>query len=228
MVIKSARRQVNTEGILHVSGQTIERVFSVTYLGLSFDHDLKWKSQVQKVTNTIAPLVGIISKIRHYVPRYILLLMYNTLILPHVNYCIEIWGNTYPSHLEPILLLQKKIVRFITFSDFHAPSAPLFQHLRILDVYNLCKFHTCIFIFDLLNDRFAHDINQYLDQIPHSYPTRFATHGNFHVPKVNLTQNKYSIKYAATSHWNSLPSHIKNITNRHLFKQTLKTYLLDG
>ena len=149
------------------------------------------------------------------------------MILPHITYCIEIWGNAFATHLEPIRLLQKKIARLITFSDFCAPTSNLFKQLDILDIHKLCKLHTCLFIFDLLKNRFAHDINHYLDTIPHDYPTRFASVDNFYIPRTTLTLNKHNIKYAATSHWNSLPNHIKTISNRKLFVTTLKTYLIN-
>ena len=37
-----------------------------------------------------------------------------------------VWGLTYPSLLNPISVLQNKILRVITFSDKNAPSIPIF------------------------------------------------------------------------------------------------------
>ena len=166
MIFKTARKQMHLTGNIEIGGRPLQRVSSSTYLGISLDQDCNWKSHIKKVVKSISPKVGIISQIRHYVPKNILILLYNSLILPHINYCIELWGNTFTTFLEPIFLLQKKIVRLITFSDFHAPSTPLFKILGILDIFTLCKFHTCMFIFDLLHGHFAHDVYHYLDLIP--------------------------------------------------------------
>ena len=33
--------------------------------------------------------------------------LYCALILPYISYCAEIWGNTYRTNLEPLILQQK-------------------------------------------------------------------------------------------------------------------------
>ena len=226
MVIKSPQRTITTEGSLSINGSPIEGVCSTQYLGVSIDCNLTWKPHIDKITKLVSRKVGIISQIRHYVPRSILILLYNSLILPQISYCLEIWGNTYYSLLKPIFHLQKKVVRLITFSDIHAHTAPLFQKLKILDVYKLCKLQTCLFVFDLKNNRFAHTIHHYLDPIPHNYPTRLAMTDSFYIPKMNLTVCQKTLKFTATNHWNTLPSTIKNEPNRHTFKSKLKNALL--
>ena len=142
MIINTPHRKISVEGNIGIDGNEIQCVMSSTYLGVTLDRNLTWKSHIQNVVNAITPKVGLIAQLRHYVPKAILMLLYNTLILPHITYCLEIWGNTYATSLQPILLLQKKIACLITFSDFHAHSDPLFRQLGILDIYKLCKLHT--------------------------------------------------------------------------------------
>ena len=226
MVIKTPRRPVHVDGCLSIGDTPIEGVSSATYLGVSIDPSLTWKSHIDKVMKAISPKVGIISRIRHYVPRSVLVLLYNALILPHLSYCLEIWGNTYPSALNPILLLQKKVARLITFSDYTAHSSPLFRRLRILDIHKLCKLKTCLFVFDLKNNHFAHNLSHYIqDQQPHSYPTKPKIDGDLPVPKVRLSISQHNFKYAAVKHWNSLPVSIKNTSHRNSFKTVLKEQL---
>ena len=188
---------------------------------------MTWTAHIDKIRKLIAPLVGIISKIRHIVPKSILLLLYNSMILPHICYCIEIWGNTFSSLLKPLLILQKKVVRFITFSDARAHTAPLFKQLGILNIYKQCEFNTCTFIFDLKNGSFSHSVFRYLDPVPHNYSTRLKTGENFYIPKVNLTLSQHNLKYAATMLWNKLPEPIKTISDRKHFKCQLKDWILN-
>ena len=53
----------------------------------------------------------------------VLVILYNTLILPHINYCILAWG--YQS--DKILLLHKKCLRVIAGSKIFAHSDPPFK-----------------------------------------------------------------------------------------------------
>ena len=41
-------------------------------------------------------------------PKKILYLLNNSLFLPHVLYCLELWGNVYFNNIYEIELLQKK------------------------------------------------------------------------------------------------------------------------
>ena len=72
-------------------------------------------------------------RLRHVIPFDVLVMLYNTLILPHINYCILAWG--YQS--DKILLLQKKCLRVITGSKFFAHSDPLFKAIGFLKVEDL-------------------------------------------------------------------------------------------
>ena len=38
-------------------------------------------------------------------------MLYFSLIHPYMQYCILVWGSTYPSNLNRIVLPQKKVVR---------------------------------------------------------------------------------------------------------------------
>ena len=46
-------------------------------------------------------------------------------------------GHFSPSHLRQLLLLQKKIVRIMTFSTYYAHTDPLFKDLNILTIDKL-------------------------------------------------------------------------------------------
>ena len=60
--------------------------------------------------------------------------VYNTLVLPHINYCILSWGSQF----DRIHLLQKRAVRNISKSNFRAHIEPLFKEpnlLKVQDIY---------------------------------------------------------------------------------------------
>ena len=43
-----------------------------------------------------------------YIGIYILKLLYNSFFLPHIIYCLEIWGHIFNNNLQCISTLQKK------------------------------------------------------------------------------------------------------------------------
>ena len=90
--------------------------------------------------------IGIISKIRHYVDQKILINLYHTLIYPFFTYGIIVWENAYSSNTNPLFLLQKRLIRLITFSDCDEHTNPLFIKLKIIKFNDIVYLHNAIFV----------------------------------------------------------------------------------
>lgn len=70
--------------------------------------------------------------------------MYFSLVHCHLSYCIDSWGWTYTTYLEPLRKLQKRSIKIITHSSHDHPSAPLFHKLQILPIDSLRQQKTAI------------------------------------------------------------------------------------
>ena len=66
-------------------------------------------------------------------------MLYNSLILPHINYCIMAWGYKGIR----LLKIQKKAVRIITLSGYstHSDCEPLFKQLNMLKIADQLRLH---------------------------------------------------------------------------------------
>ena len=63
--------------------------------------------------------------------------MYYSFVFLYLIYCVEIWGSSLKSYLDPLVIIQKKCIRTISFSEYLAPSEPLFHKLNILNFEKL-------------------------------------------------------------------------------------------
>ena len=77
---------------LKIDNTNIDRVEEFNFLGLTIDTHLKWKKHTDKISNKCSKLTGILNRLKYVFPQDIKCLLYNTLILPHINYCIMAWG----------------------------------------------------------------------------------------------------------------------------------------
>ena len=73
-------------------------------LGITINNKLNWNSHINKVTNKISKTVGILNKLRSFLPSGVLQTIYNTLVLPHMIYGILVWGR----HTKVIHKIQKR------------------------------------------------------------------------------------------------------------------------
>ena len=53
-------------------------------------------------------------------------------MFPYLTYCVEVWDNTAEKYLDPLIKVQKKIVRVIIFSQDLSHTDPIFMDLNIL------------------------------------------------------------------------------------------------
>ena len=49
-----------------------------------------------------------------------------------MSYCAEVWGNTYPSNILPVLLELKKAARIIVRAKYHDHTEKLFYNKKLL------------------------------------------------------------------------------------------------
>ena len=66
----------------------LERVNNTKFLGVTIDENLNWTSHTETISKNISRGVGIINKLKHFVPEGVLYSLYCTLILPYINYGI--------------------------------------------------------------------------------------------------------------------------------------------
>ena len=78
--------------LLQINGTEIERVQKFNYLGIQLNEHLTWKNHVIKIANTISRSIGILNKLKRCLPQDTLYLLYNSLVLSHINYGILAWG----------------------------------------------------------------------------------------------------------------------------------------
>ena len=139
------RKTINVK--LSINNQLLKEEYSIQYLGVILDSHLNWKAHVAHVSKKIKRNIGLLSKIRYYVSSKTLVSLYYALIYPFLTYSLIAWGNTYETNIKPLLILQKRAIRIITFSSFFEHTSPLFKSLKIINFSDLVQFVTSVFMF---------------------------------------------------------------------------------
>ena len=101
--------------------------------------------------------VGVLLKLRHFVPTNILVQLYYSIVFPYISYGVIIWGNTYKTNIQPIVILQKKAIRIITFSHYRAHTSPIFKRLKLLKFSDIVLFNTTLFMYRLNNNKLPYE-----------------------------------------------------------------------
>ena len=125
---------------------SVPQCINIKYLGITIDMNLNFDFHISNIAYKISKTVGIISKIRHYLPETALLKIYCALIHSHLLYGLIIWGSTFPTYLKKLITLQNKTVKFICAAKFCDSSSPYYKCFKILKLKDLYKLEIGKFI----------------------------------------------------------------------------------
>ena len=161
---------------IKIENTTVERVKTFNFLGFTIDEHLSWKDHIAKISSKIGRVVGVMSKLKRIIPAHSLKLMYNSLIIPHLNYGITLWGH----RASGLNKLQKKAIRILTKSKYNAHTMPLLKQENLLSIEDIYKLNCLKFYHKYKNSNlpdyfhnFFQRANNYntrntLPDIPHS------------------------------------------------------------
>ena len=190
---------------------------SCIFLGVHIDKNLTFKNHISHVMGKLAKNTGILYKIKDNMTEAAMLNYYNALLLPYMSYNVIVWGGTYRTHLEPIVVQQKRIIRIIANSHFLEHTNNLFFRLKLLKFHDVYRYFLSIYMFKT--------VNQGNYTIQHGVNTRNRDLAQPVYQRLTITQ--HSIQYCGPKIWNELPRDIRNISKLHIFKKHLKQHLLN-
>ena len=188
---------------LKIAGFNIEFIDNFNFLGITINKHLNWAKHMDILSAKISKTVGILNTLKSVLPINILKIIYNSLILCHMNYGILLWGSQHNAN-DKLHKLQKKAVRIITSSHYIAHSEPIFKQLHLLKSYDIYKCQLLKFIFKLVNKQLPPYFNQLsftLNSQQHHHETR--GHRRAFVPRVNHEFSQRNIRYRAALIYNS-------------------------
>ena len=181
----------------------------VKYLRILIDKYLSWKIHIDNVATKLSKAVGLIAKLRHFVPQHTLLTIYRALILPYLSYGLIVWGQASKTHLTKILLLQKKVHRFIFFANRNVHAIPLFIDANILPI-------SFLLMHDIHTNTAPSKIVNLFSQTSsiHAYNTRSSSKNNMYIKKFNLekVQAGQAGPIFGAKLWNELPVRMRDMS----------------
>ncbi len=89
-IFHTKKRRVNPP-TLKKNNTIINRVPEFNFLGLIIQENVSWKSNCDKISNSISKSIGILNRLK-CILQDIELMLYNSIVVSHLNYCILAWG----------------------------------------------------------------------------------------------------------------------------------------
>lgn len=228
LIFSPKNKRLKKEVTIYINNERLAEAQSVKYLGVLIDNNLNWKTHIQHTNVKISKSIGILSRLRHFVGKDVLISIYNAFIQPHINYGIINWGGTYKSILDPLKKSMKRAVRLIHFESKTSHSQPLFNKSKLLCLDDCYQNECAKFMYDICNKNVEEQFCNLFEMTrnKHSIKTRQATFGLLSQPAMRTNFKKNSIINNGVKIWNSIPIAIRQCKTKFIFKKKFKLWLL--
>ena len=85
-----------------IGNDKIERVTETKFLGIQLDENLNWHKQLQQISSKLSSGLYALNSSKHFLAKEHLVKLYNTLLNPHLNYGVILWGASGTTKLKKI------------------------------------------------------------------------------------------------------------------------------
>ena len=227
MIIGSRYRlsKIEDDPKIRLGENNIKRVKQAKTLGIVIDEQLLWKNQINKIAIKASKGIGMLRRMKAYVPLHTLETVYNALIMPHFDYCSLVWENCSKHLQDKIQKLQNRAARIITGKTYDIRSSEILENLGWQTLLERRQSKKALFMHKIRNN----------DGLPEGLTSMFTTTNNsnynlrsneidFAMSKPNTNYLKKSFSYSGASFWNSLPKKAKlNHLSRGEFRAILSS-----
>ena len=138
---------------------------------------MNWGSHSVKIVNKICRTMGVMNCLKRYLPLSALKIMYDSLILSHIQFSITRWGFEWGR----LAKLQKNAVRIITNSKYNAHTEPLFKDLHFLKITDIFDVQCIKFWYKFSNNTLPNYFRSMFQYNSSLYETETRNHDRMHV-----------------------------------------------
>ena len=145
---------------------------------------------------------GVLSKIWHYAPKFLLRTIYFSIFNSHLIYICQICSQK-ENTIKKLLEIQDKSVHIISFKDKNNPTSKLCYINKVLKIADYIKLLNCLFIKNMLSNNhlpifvnlFKKQVKLILTQLDMLPQTRYS----YHSPKqINMESSPITYQTAYT------------------------------
>ena len=210
-----------------LNNNVIERKQETKFLGVIVDEKLKWDSHVRYISTKISRNIGVISKIRNSLNSSTKSLLYYSLVYPYMHYCSTVWGSANKTVINPLTILQKRIIRIIRGTNYRHHSNELFKDSKVLKLKDVIKLELLKFIHKL---NFATNPLFPITRVGevHTHNTRAQARNMLQPPRFQSSLSKNFVLYRGINEWNRVNDTLRSTLNPATFKIKLKKSIIES
>ena len=201
----------------------------IEVLGIILDDQLNWTPQSNRIKRNAFNSIRHLHRINHLLPVELRIQLYNSLVLPLLDYADVIWGGCGEANSRKMQITQNFAIRSITGAKKYESATESFRKLKFLNLEQRRMIHNAVFANkSLLHLNPVNISMRYLEQCPlGDKNTRSNAKGTLNLPPHKTAKYQQSPFYRCVKAWNSCPDNIPT-NNPKIFKSTLQKQMINS
>jgi hypothetical protein len=126
-LIISNKKDSNLNPRVQLNGCVIDEVTTHTYLGLKFASNLRWNHHINDISIKARKRLNLMIPLKFRLDRNSLEIMYNSFVLPTMEYANVVWGGTYESDMLKLERIHIDGMRLVTGATARSNIANLYN-----------------------------------------------------------------------------------------------------
>ena len=213
---------------VNFSGHTLTPSPFVKMLGVTIDQTLSWEKHISTVVKKCNSILACLYKIRHHLTPEARKLLIQSLVFPHILYCLSVWGGAAACHMDRVQKVVNFGARVVTGARRRDHISPALSALGWLRMGDLVTRRDSLGVFRALCDPRAPPAVRSLftrRAAVSQRVTRATVAGELEVPPFRLSLSCRTFSFRAASSWNRLPPAVTASRTRGEFVRRLSNAL---
>ncbi|XP_034541124.1 uncharacterized protein LOC117814108, partial [Notolabrus celidotus] len=221
-------RETFSNNISTLDGISLASSTSARNLGVLFDQDLSFNSQIQQISRSAYFHLRNISKIRHFLSQSDAEKLVHAFVTSRLDYCNSLLSGCPNKSLKILQLVQNAAARVLTRTRKREHISPVLASLHWLPIKCRIEFKILLLTYKALKNQTPSYLKELIVPYNPSRTLRSQHAGLLVVPKISKSSvGGRTFSYQAPLLWNHLPVRVREADTLSTFKSRLKTFLFD-
>ena len=171
IIFRDPRKKFTSDLKLKIDGKKLIPSSSVKYLGIYLDCHLNWHVHRAELSVKLSRATGMLSKIRYYVSKETLHMVYYGIFSSLLIYGSQVWGqqNAVTKKLQ---ILQNKALRIMYFQPPRTSATPLLKMSNILKINDYINLQNFLLTYRSLKGQLPSSLQGNMNFLEHPHDTR--------------------------------------------------------
>ena len=206
-------------------GVELEKVDSISYLGVILNDNLKWSKHVQSTTGKASKVLGMMKRNLWNCPKRVRETAYTAIVRPKLEYASSAWDPYHQKDIDSLERVQRKAARFCC--NNYQPTASVTAMIQDLGWKTLESRRTMTrltLLYKMSRGEIDIDTDSFLR--PHAESRTRASH-SYRYRQDKATKNLYFYSFFPRTlrQWNNLPADIVESNSLSQFQSKLSDHL---